>query len=193
MFWPLQLPFLLTVTLMAALLATATYHAPRLKTSRARALTLGALLALLAFIPACSGIGFVVDRFRFGAFSYADFADVNDFRVQRFLPPAARDITVKKHASGFIAKYRIYEPELSAFLDELWAQHGAQSSLQRNELSPGAASDEQQHQVNFDSQVNWPFIPGMKIHPGPVAPTGASFTIWYSAGAGIAYQRAAYW
>ncbi len=193
MLWPIQLPFLLTVALMAALVTAATFCAPRLKMKRAAASSLATLLALVAFIPACAGIGLAVDKFRFGTFSYAKFEDVKDFRVERFLPPAARDITVDKRDSGFVAKYRIAEPELRAFLDELWAKHGEQSSLKRSDFSPNSTLDEQLHALHFGRRLGWPFIQGMKHHQSPVAPNGAGCSLWYSAVEGVAYQRAAYW
>ncbi len=193
MFQPILLPFFLTIVLMAALVAAATFCAPRLKMRREAAFNLATLLALVAFIPACAGIGFAVDKFRFGTFAYAKFEDVNDYRVEQFLPPAARDITVHKYASGFVAKYRIAEPELRAFLDELWAKHGDQSDLKRSDFATDSTLDEQLHAVHFGREHGRPFVPGMKHHQSPVAPTGAGCTLWYSAAEGIAYSRATYW
>jgi hypothetical protein len=38
----------------------------------------------------------VTDEQRFGVFEYTSFDDVNDFRVERYLPTAATDITIDK-------------------------------------------------------------------------------------------------
>ena len=56
MFQPVLLHFLLTALLMAALVAAATFCAPRLKMRRTAVFNLATLLALVAFIPACAGI-----------------------------------------------------------------------------------------------------------------------------------------
>lgn len=81
-------------------------------------LTVG-VLCLICFLPLCGAIMRSMDAKRFGVFDYESFADVQDFRVERYLPPAATHITVDKYAQGFRARFTISRSDLDSFLDEL--------------------------------------------------------------------------
>ncbi len=84
---------LLVVTIIVGALS-----APLLKLRRANVFGTLVVIALLAFIPVMCAIGTIVDRYRFGIFTYASFGDVRDFRVERYLPPTATQITIEKTA-----------------------------------------------------------------------------------------------
>jgi hypothetical protein len=68
---------------------------------------LASSVAFIAFIPSCNGIMSMLDARRFGVFQYATFGDVRDFLVERYLPKAAKAITLEKTAMGHRAKYSI--------------------------------------------------------------------------------------
>ncbi len=47
-------------------------------------------------IPSCVGIMAILDAQRFGTFQCNSGSEVNDFRVERYLPAKARNISLKK-------------------------------------------------------------------------------------------------
>ena len=107
MLWPLVLPFKITFWVLAGLVATATVFAPVAKCRRSRTLLVSLLAAALLFVPSCSAVMAVIDANRFGLFQVASFDEMDDFRVRRYLPPEARDITIEKQAAGYRARFKI--------------------------------------------------------------------------------------
>jgi hypothetical protein len=91
----------------------------------------------LAFIPSCMGIMAIIDSQRFGTFPYTSAAEVNDFRVARYLPANAINITLMKYQNGYLAKYSISKADLLSYLDALWDNFGHQSATPRDQLQDG--------------------------------------------------------
>ncbi|MCH8514460.1 MAG: hypothetical protein LAT83_22785 [Kiritimatiellae bacterium] len=149
-------------------------------------------IACLAFIPSCALIATILDTQRFGVFEYASFDATNDFRVHRYLPPSARDITVHKYASGHRAKYTIEEEALRAFLDDLWRSGGNRSAVFRDELRDGAPAAEDEVASIFED-LGWPDFGEAIRLTGPIADNGAGATYFYNQSTRTAYHDAGYW
>jgi len=192
MLWPIVLPFKLTVVALCTLTLLATSVAAIRGRRIGRTFLFSAVGSLLAFVPCCVVISSVLDRYRFGTFQHSNFADVDDFRVERYLPPAARDITLNKQASRFRAKFRIERSELDDYLDEVWALYGDRSVATRGELTKSDPTDPETHRLHF-GDLGWPMLPDAFEQHGPMAGNGAGFSIWYSPQTGIAYQSGYYW
>jgi hypothetical protein len=192
MFWPIVLPFKITFWLFTGILATATLLAPLLKQKRGKLFLITALLGSVAFVPSCAAIMTLLDKHRFGVFQYSTFDEVNDFRVERYLPPASTDITIDKSTMGFRAKFHIKERDLVAYLDDLWARYGDRSTIARTELQNEAPTSPEEFKLNF-GDLGWPPLANAIEYRGPVAPNGAGFAIWFSKAESIAYERAGYW
>lgn len=120
MLWPLILPFKITFWSFAGIVIVLTLFSPKLKWGRPTTFILSSVLAALLFIPSCAGVMMIVDSVRFGEFKYATYEEVDDVRIRRYLPPAARKISLEKHSPGHCARYSITELELRDFLDGLW-------------------------------------------------------------------------
>ncbi len=150
------------------------------------------VISLLAFVPSCTGIMNILDAKRFGVFNYQTFKEVDDFRVERYLPPAARDITIDKYAQGFRARFTISQSELDAYLDEVWSLYGNLSVVKRGEMSAMTLVDKQSHELYF-GDLGWPHLDDATEVYGPTAGNGAGFSVWYSPSKRIAYQRGGYW
>ena len=133
-----------------------------------------------------------MDAKRFGVFAYSTFAVVQDFRVERYLPPVATNITVDKYAQGFRAKFTITQAELDAFMDDLWDKHGDQSTVARGERPARDSIDADFHSHVY-GDLGWDHLANATEVFSPTAGNGAGFSIWFSAEKNIAYQHAGYW
>ena len=176
MLWPLVLPFQITCGVLAGAVALATLFAPTIGRRRLKAFVVGSAVACLAFMPSCMGVMKVLDAQRFGEFHHDTYDQVRDSRVERYLPPAARDITLRKHAQGHWAQYKITEEGLVDYIDECWEQHGAHSWTPRHEFN----------------EKRDPAADKIELHsPDQADGGGASYT--FDRTSGIATQQAGYW
>ena len=193
MLWPFVLPLKITFWLLAAVLVLATVFAPALNWKRVKTFWFMSLLCCLAFIPSCAGIMAVIDSQRFGVFRYDTYVygDVNDFRIERYLPTQAKDITLEKYAAGHRAKYSIAESELKAYLDGLWDRYGQYSAIPRDELDDGASVSVDAYDYVF-ADLGWPLFDGIEFH-SPVQSDGGGATYYFDPATGTAYHRAGYW
>jgi hypothetical protein len=192
MLWPIVLPAEVTFVVLAVLVAAATVLAPRFRATRGGTLALSTLTALLVFLPSCTVVMNLLDRHRFGVFSYADFAAVDDFRVERFLPEAATEITVEKYPQGYRAKFHIGQQSLDEWFEQVWKKYGSLSSTARVPVDPGRKVETKYVESRFD-KLNWPIPADLVEYEGPRAANGAGFTLWYSVSEGVAFQHAGYW
>ena len=150
------------------------------------------LLGVVGFIPSCSGIKKVIDAKRFGVFSCASFEDVNDFRVERYLPPDSKQIIIDKYPQGFRARFKISREQLDAYLDKLWDKYGEYSGVKRGGIHSMNRIDLESHNLQF-GDLGWPHLPDATEFYSPIAANGAGFSVWYSPAEGVAYERAGYW
>ncbi len=192
MLWPMILPFKITFCCIAGLIALLTLAAPLANRKRLHAFLGAKLLGILAFIPSCTAVMHVIDARRFGVFEYATFDDVDDFRVERYLPPTARGITLDKQATGFRARFQITETELSSYLDELWENDGDRAVVKRGGMFAMAVVDPKSHEHDF-GDLGWPHLENATEYYSPTAGNGAGCSIWFSPSEGVAYQRAGHW
>lgn len=193
MFWTLTTPVTVTVCGLIVCIVAATLLAPRFAVKRSKAFALSIVLGALAFIPSCMGINAAIAPFRFGVFQCDGYDDVNDWRVYRYLPQGATDITLEKpaHGNGFRAKFTMSQSELEAWIDKQWVLYGDQSEVSRAEAnSLWGGFDRFMEEFSGFAE---PLPTDAVQYGGPYAPNGAGFTIWYSPEQGVGYQRAGYW
>jgi hypothetical protein len=132
-----------------------------------------------------------VDNHRFGVFEYDVYADVKDFRIERYLPTEARKITLDKFASGHRAKYSITKIELTEYLNGLWDRYGKRSAVSREAQGDGdnATADSYEH-VFVD--LGWPLFDAIEFH-SPMQGDGGGATYYFDPATNTAYHRAGYW
>ncbi|MCA9238646.1 MAG: hypothetical protein KDA37_00525 [Planctomycetales bacterium] len=189
MLWPVVLPAEITFWTLVGLVLVATLAA---RTKRGAAFALASLLAVFAFVPSCIGIQAIVDARRFGTFEYDDYSRVQDFRVERYLPPAAEKITLKKHPQGYVAKYEISESELAAYLDGLWERYGHLSASTRDQLDDGTTVSYESFALSFQA-VDWPPLKSATSYHSPVESDGGGASYYFDVESGVVYQHAGYW
>lgn len=192
MLWPLVLPFKITFWALLGFVALLTLVSPAFKWDRGRTFFVSALFACVVFFPSCAGIQSVLDAHRFGTFSYDAFHEVDDFRVERYLPTRARNITVEKFPMGHRAKYEITKPELVAYLDDLWRRAGENSATSRDDLDDGSVRSYDQFSHQFDG-LNWPVLKtAVELH-SPKQNDGGGATYYFDESTNTVYHRAGYW
>lgn len=189
MLWPVVLPAKITFWMLVALVLIATLTA---KSKRGKVFAISVVLAVIAFVPSCVGIQAILDTQRFGTFEYADYSQVKDFRVERYLPPQAKDITLNKYPQGYLAKYEMSEPGLKAYLDGLWDKHGRLSAYTRDQLEDGRETSHEAY-AHFFKEVDWPPLKSAVVYNSPVEPDGGGATYYVDARQGVVYQHAGYW
>lgn len=195
MFWPFILPFKITCVVLGVLVLLITGWAPKLKWKRWWAFGISAMLALLAFVPSCSGVWYVLDQFRFGYFEYATFDDINDFRAERYMPPAATDIWIYKHehANGSCARYVISEADFHAYLDGLWDKYGDYSAVRRGEISGEGRPASPDDMASICACVGCQPLAAAVKYRSPTEPDGGGATYYFDSEAGVALQDTGYW
>ncbi|WP_417737251.1 hypothetical protein [Rosistilla oblonga] len=192
MLWPIVLPFKIAFWSLAGIVSLLTLLSPALKWNRGKTFLISSLLGCLAFIPSCAGIMTIVDGQRFGIFNYGTYAEVQDFRIERYLPTSARDITLDKFAMGHRAKYTITETELTTYLDSLWIEAGTNSAISRDALDDGSSVSFDQIAHDFDG-LNWPLLSTVIQFHSPIQGDGGGATYYFDPSTNIAYHRAGYW
>lgn len=189
--WPMVLPFKITACVMAALIACVTLAAPAAKWRRGRTLLVVSGAGLLMFIPSCVFIQSIVDSQRFGVFTCATFDEIDDERVERFLPPSATEITIDKTSRIFRARFRITQQQLDAFLEEKWAQ--AKRANIYYDSDGWYETDRERHDNDY-GDLGWQYFDDASASGAPVTwLQGSGFWLTYSPSQGIAYQTATYW
>ena len=192
MLWPIVLPLKITVGLLVGIVAVATASAPLLKWKRTQTFLISTIIAVLAFVPTCVAVKSVVDSHRFGVSDVPEFADVDDARVERYLPPAARSITLDKSPMGYRARFTITQAELDQWLDGVWAQFSQDSIVRRRDENLKQKVGREFTGAIFEG-LDWKIPDDLFEYEGPIAANGAGFTIWYDAQTETAFQRGGYW
>jgi hypothetical protein len=193
---PLKVDVPLTVVLVIVVfVGAAMYLLPRGYSER-KVFGYGCLLSILLFIPACVGVGTVVNFFRYGEFQYEKPDDIGDKHIH--LPPSARNIVVHKYYSGHVAKFSVNHDDMMAWLDIIEAKR--QHQISPEDEKTFGPSWKQQHEdlqrkwfAGTFGRYGWEYVEGTVMYDGPSARTGAGFDVWYSAETGTAFQIAGYW
>ena len=192
MLWPVLLPLKITFWLFAAVVTLVTIAAPVMKWKRTNTCLVSVAIAVLAFVPSCTAIMAVIDAQRFGVFEIATFDAVDDFRVERCLPPASREIIIDKYAMGFRARFSISQRDLDKWFDDYWRRYGEYSVSDRDESATVTRVERKYLQTVFDG-LGWELPARTTVYEGPATGNGAGFTLWYNPDTETAFQRGGYW
>lgn len=195
MLWPLILPLQITAALLAAAISAATALAPRLKRKRGPVFMLTTLAGLVAFVPSLYVVQWIVDSQRFGTFHYDGYAEVQDFRVERYLPPAATDITLYKRygGNGYVARYHISADDLQSYVDGLWDEFGDLSAIPRDELDADGQPVAGGSVDRPFNELGWATLRDAIQFYSPVEDDGGGAAYFFDRQSGIVYQDAGYW
>ena len=189
--WHLVLPFKITFWTLGILLSIAVLAAPSIKKKRSKIFLWGFPMVLVAFIPSCSVIMHFMDKSRFGVFEYDVTQTVGDPLVERYLPPAARELTVDRYSHGYRARYLIEAEFLENWFDAVWEEFGEYSKS--GKTSPEFITLTKADFNQTFGGLGWPRPTEVVFYQGPIADNGAGFAIWYDAETGFAYESASHW
>ncbi|QDT69936.1 hypothetical protein MalM25_28800 [Planctomycetes bacterium MalM25] len=195
MLWPLVLPFQITCAVLGLIVLLITGWAPKLKWRRSRAFGISILLALLAFVPSCTGVWYALAQIRFGYFEYATFDDINDLRAERYLPTAAREIQMHKRqgGNGYVARYLITEAGFHAYLDILWDEYGVYSAVARGEMGREGGTATREEMQRICSLLGCDSLSNAIILYSPTEADGGGATYFFDKEAGVVLQDTGYW
>jgi hypothetical protein len=180
MFAPVILPVQVTVLVIVGFIICATALLPRRGYSSGKVLAYCCLGSVALFVPSCVAIGFVVDLFRYGEFSYRRASEITDPYIR--IPKSATDIMVFKFASGHDLRFSVAEADLLTWLGEV----SAERADEKKRYTFGAS-------YRRFSQHNWMISEAMDMYASPTSPRGSGFHVWYSRESGIACLDALYW
>lgn len=135
----------------------------------------------------------VVDAVRFGDFSYASYDDIPDFRSQRYLPQVATNITMRKHANGYLARYTISAEDFRLYLDDLWDKYGDRSAVKRGGFSDEGKPVEPQTFAMEFGHLGWECPSHAIVFYSPSEGDGGGATYYVDAEAGLVFQRTGFW
>ena len=186
MFWPLILPAQITAAIVL-LLATILYIVASRKKWKWQGLVIGAVALVVSAVPIFMVTMSIADRFRFGEFSYAKFDDINDFRVERYMPEAATDITVFTRSNGYRGKFSIGREDLETWHSQFWEEHGA------GKKPSGQASFAKNAFGQCFGKSGWVPPDDLVEFASPAAGNGAYYVIWHSDSEGTGYITGCYW
>lgn len=191
MFWPLVLPFQITCVALGVVVLLVTGWAPKLKWKRGKAFAISALLAVVAFVPSCTSVWYVLDEVRFGYFEYATFDGINDFRAERYMPPMATDIQMykHKHGNGTFARYAISEMDFRTYFDDLWKKYGELSVAERAEVR--SAYEYELEPVCAALGCEPPL--DARCYRSPTEPDGGGANYYVDSESGFVLQDTGYW
>lgn len=193
MFWPIELPFQITLALLAGLTLLFTVLAPRFKWKRMKTLRYALGISIFAFVPSCIVIMMAVDTQRFGVFVYESFAEIEDFRARRYLPPEARQITIQKFASGTRSRYTVDSEVFLAFIEGLWDTDGENSAIAREDLERWGPQDAEASFLRAFGDLGWEFPPEAVRFRSPVQPNGGGAEYFLQKSTGTVFQATAFW
>ncbi|WP_162051052.1 MULTISPECIES: hypothetical protein [unclassified Lentimonas] len=160
---------------------------------RLQAFILSSVLAMVAFIPLCAGILNNVNDSRFGYFEYESFSDVEDSRVERYLPIRATQISIYKepHSNGYRARYSISEPHFLAYIESLWNEYESTTDGEKLLESGSPASAEDIAHVFGD--LDWKPPSNAMIYSSPSESDGGGAIYYIDPKAGVVFQQTGYW
>lgn len=196
MFADLVLPFGLSLLVCGILGLWIIWASRRWGWHGVRSIALAGGVAVILVIPACVGIGLVLEPIRHGEARYERPTDIRWLRGKAWVPPHAQRIHLVSHASGFVARFAISGTDAEAFVAGLWEQRGlARPATGAWEASMGIPPDEFIDFMGVPAALRDPPLPGFPWFSleSPRALNGAGFTLWFHPGSGEAIQRAGYW
>jgi len=194
MFWPAVLPIKITFWLLLAFLVLAIVYAVRSKRTTWKVSLLAIAVSFIAFIPSCMGVGMVLDQYRFGLFHHATVLDVDDFRIERFLPVESQNIDVFKFHSGngYVARYEINRADLVSYVDGMWEEWGDRSAISRAELSKSSLGYSDRNSPQFADR-DWSLDGQVDVFRSPVEGDGGGATYYHEVDTGVTLMTASYW
>lgn len=186
MFGYLVQPFLITLCLTVFLVATFALILRKRSVSFGRII----LVAVFLFVPACFGVMFALDKYRFGFFNYQTIEEIADQRTKLWIPPQALNITIYKSKIGHLARFSIEQKPLVMWLESM-RETSAVPKEQQPEFKEIAA-DSQEFRYPFDD-VDWELPKDCVKYNIILRDNGAGISVWYSLKEKKAFLRGYYW
>jgi hypothetical protein len=182
-------PVLFTIVILSGLVILLTILSPRFRWGRGKVFLITTLLSLVGFVPSCHLVMDVLDKFRYGEFEYQNYDEVDDFLVERYLPPFATGIQMpeEEFRKFMIGVWKQYKKDFQASSDS-WVEYG---DFEIEENLKGKLS--KRMVTRFAETVGWEQIEGSIIYEGPRRRSHAGATYYHDRKKNVFYHDAGYW
>lgn len=194
MFASLVLPFGLTC-LAAGVLALVLFgRGLRRGRTPVGAIGSAGMVAGALFLPLLLAVGFVVDAFRYGEFTYASAAEIGDPNVE--IPATATDITLYKSASGHTVRFQVDQELLLRWMDSVAQKRREYTSDNTAFVRDAEEPDLEFRRYLFDTafgHYDWPMPADVVRYQGWRSGRGGGYDVWYSPATRTGFIAAAYW
>ena len=192
MFWPIVSPFGISVLLITILVTLLTIFSQPFKWSRKKTFLTSSIIGFIMVIPSCTGLMLIMDSYRFGIFTYQKYDEVQDFRIERFLPTSATNITLHKTSGSYQAKYQISEEDLLSYLNNMWDKYGEKSAVKREDFKSDGTTVLMKSWFRFKN-LNWDLPDRATMYHSTRAGNGAGADYFYNHETQTVYQSSYYW
>lgn len=124
MLWWAVSPFLIACLLSPLLTIATLIVARKREICWVYSVVLSGLIGAISFVPMCIVAYLALTPFRFGEFHADNFDSVRFRRVQVYLAPSARDITMINTPTNHHTRFKITEDALDSWMESLWGRGG---------------------------------------------------------------------
>jgi len=205
MFQFLLPPFLITGSLLLALIIAATVFAPAIRCKRILIFPLAVILAGFVFQPIFKQAVLGWQAVAYGERHHAAAGEIRNSLIKRYLPSKATDITLLKEGAGHYALYQISEPDFHAFLAGVWDRYRTDFAAEDGPRYWMTYTEEQiakalqgdpvgRHSFRESVQaLGWPPLEDAVLYEGPRRNSYAGANYYYDRSTGRAYHDAGYW
>lgn len=128
-----------------------------------------------------------------GKHSFATVKEIEDQRIQPWLPPQATEIDLFSERNGHFARYKINEKDFTAFMNQLWETGGKDSAHKRESMSGEGEPVSRDAMDKRFKTLGWKPLENAVTWFSPSKGSGAMTTYYYDRKAGIAYHDRGYW
>lgn len=198
-------PFLITCTLLLALIIILTVYAPAMRCKRMLIFPLAVILAGFSFSPLFHGVVLSWQAVCYGERHYQEAGEIRNPLIQHYLPASATNITLLTGGAGHYARYNISEADFHTFLNGVWEQYRIDFA---EEKGPTYWVDYSEEEIQRElkgtpvdtfsfpepvKELNWAPLQNTVVHGGPRRNSSAGATYWFDRKAGVAFHNAGYW
>ncbi len=127
-----------------------------------------------------------------GKHSFKTLAEIDDPRIEPWIPPQATEISLVCDRGGHLARYKIRREHFVKFVELLWDKP-KDSAHKRSEMSGEGEPVSSEEVAKRFMRAGWEPLDNATAYYGPSESNGAITTYYFDREAGVAYHDRGYW
>lgn len=127
-----------------------------------------------------------------GKHNFKTLTEIDDPRIEPWLPPQAKEIALVCDRGGHLARYKIEEDQFLKFVDSLWGS-SEDSAHKRSGMSGEGEPVSSEEVAKRFKRASWEPLENATRYYGPSQSNGAITTYYFDREAGVAYHDRGYW